>query len=150
MWNVETRPSGMHRQLNSSNSTFHIRNSTFSSHGLAGGLDNALQRGEIAGERITSAVGRRVRRVRLLADELFVALDVAGFLEFRQVNGEVAVGDVERLLQKAKVGLGLRYQGGHDAEPHLLVNNLVQRLNRVEQFRPLLHYFPCFLAITMP
>lgn len=67
-----------------------------------------------------------VRRVRFAVDERLLALDERFFFQGFQMRGEVAVGHIQEVLQRAEIQVVVHHERRHDSQSDPALERLVQ------------------------
>src|ERR1022692_1868106 len=99
--------------------------------GLLDLADEAFELGDLAVEGVFSGGGEVDPGAAAFAGVAFLDLDQAGFLQDRQVLGEVAGGEFEGRAQEAELDSPRFLRDGEDAEPDPLVDGVVKGAGRV-------------------
>ena len=99
-------------------------------------IEGAFEVAEVLGEG-SAALGRRLHPCAGFSlKEFFGGVDVPGILQLAQVDGEVAAGQAQRLLDKA-MGHAVRVRPGHQQRHYSQPCGLMDRL--IEDDRFLIH-----------
>ena len=90
------------------------------------GLNELFKRLQMRRKGLSACKCDGVTGIGLAAHKRFFYLHKAFFFEAFEVTGEVAVGDIEQLLQAVEVELRIGRQGRHQPQTNAAVESFVQ------------------------
>ena len=79
-------------------------------------------------ERRSAGGGGLVGRIRVTSDERLPVFDVGLFFQSLQMGREIAVGHIQKFLQRAEIQLIVHHERGHDSQSDPALERLVQRV----------------------
>lgn len=106
-------------------------------------LYESFERIEMLGKRTLSLLGGMIRRERFFADEFLSHFDVVVLFEHGNVRCKVAVGEVQRALERIEIDAVVDHEYRHDRKADAVLENLVQM---VDEF----FHFSYFMYMRIP
>src|SRR5215831_669525 len=118
----------------------HLTRSTTNARSSTGVVDDLPQIGDVLGESAAAGRTHAHARLRLALLEALLDHDVAGLLERIEMRAEIAIGRPDQRLEPCELDCSLlrrnRVEGGHDLQPHGLMNDLVGTVHCDTPLRP--------------